>query len=115
RPAWNRLPSRLYFLSSRKRHTICYRDWSSDVCSSELAVSDTIIRLMLYGNRRNPASVGEKPRTFCMYCVITSNIPYAANRAAKRSEERRVGKECGARWAPRQQRTKDYACRYGRK
>jgi len=47
------------------------------------AVSDTIIRLMLYGNRRNPASAGEKPRTFCMYCVITSNIPYAANKAAK--------------------------------
>jgi hypothetical protein len=46
-------------------------------------VSDTIIRLMLYGNRRNPASVGEKPRTFCMYCVITSNIPYAANKTAK--------------------------------
>ena len=47
------------------------------------AVSDTIIRLMLYGNRRNPASVGEKPRTFCMYCVITSNIPYAANKTTK--------------------------------
>src|SRR5207244_3078327 len=47
------------------------------------AVSETIIRLMLYGKRRNPASVGEKPRTFCMYCVITSNIPYTANKAAK--------------------------------
>src|SRR3989337_4197730 len=23
-------------LSSRRRHTICYRDWSSDVCSSDL-------------------------------------------------------------------------------
>src|SRR5207245_3715472 len=22
--------------SSRRRHTICYRDWSSDVCSSDL-------------------------------------------------------------------------------
>src|SRR5438128_4093253 len=26
-----------FFFSSRRRHTICYRDWSSDVCSSDLA------------------------------------------------------------------------------
>src|SRR3989337_3762825 len=25
-----------FFLSSRRRHTRCYRDWSSDVCSSDL-------------------------------------------------------------------------------
>src|SRR2546429_3841673 len=27
----------MYFFSSRRRHTICSRDWSSDVCSSDLA------------------------------------------------------------------------------
>src|SRR5207245_7266784 len=33
------LRSRLSFLfSSRRRHTRCYRDWSSDVCSSDLPV-----------------------------------------------------------------------------
>src|SRR6266542_1133431 len=26
-----------FFLSSRRRHTSCYRDWSSDVCSSDLS------------------------------------------------------------------------------
>src|SRR5208282_5260429 len=26
-----------FFFSSRRRHTRCYRDWSSDVCSSDLA------------------------------------------------------------------------------
>src|SRR5207245_4062053 len=26
------------FFSSRRRHTRCYRDWSSDVCSSDLRV-----------------------------------------------------------------------------
>src|SRR5207245_4575973 len=25
-----------FFSSSRRRHTRCYRDWSSDVCSSDL-------------------------------------------------------------------------------
>src|SRR6266542_3353512 len=28
-----------FFFSSRRRHTRCYRDWSSDVCSSDLASS----------------------------------------------------------------------------
>src|SRR5476651_2783981 len=27
----------IYFFSSRRRHTIYWRDWSSDVCSSDLA------------------------------------------------------------------------------
>src|SRR5207245_6316479 len=27
-----------FFFSSRRRHTRCYRDWSSDVCSSDLHV-----------------------------------------------------------------------------
>src|SRR5207245_4362877 len=26
-----------FFFSSRRRHTRCYRDWSSDVCSSDLS------------------------------------------------------------------------------
>src|SRR6266852_4870397 len=29
----------VFFFSSRRRHTRCYRDWSSDVCSSDLAVA----------------------------------------------------------------------------
>src|SRR5271169_7147212 len=29
-------PRLLFFFSSRRRHTRCYRDWSSDVCSSDL-------------------------------------------------------------------------------
>src|SRR6266536_3165178 len=31
------LPPSLFFFSSRRRHTRCYRDWSSNVCSSDLA------------------------------------------------------------------------------
>src|SRR5208282_4675023 len=30
----------LFFFSSRRRHTRCYRDWSSDVCSSDLLACD---------------------------------------------------------------------------
>src|SRR3989449_9573055 len=32
----DRRVSSLFFFSSRRRHTRCSRDWSSDVCSSDL-------------------------------------------------------------------------------
>src|SRR2546429_5679041 len=32
-----RVTHRSFFFSSRRRHTRCSRDWSSDVCSSDLA------------------------------------------------------------------------------
>src|SRR2546429_1702793 len=32
-----RVVSVFFFFSSRRRHTRCSRDWSSDVCSSDLA------------------------------------------------------------------------------
>src|SRR6266498_5842207 len=31
----------VFFFSSRRRHTRCGRDWSSDVCSSDLFRADT--------------------------------------------------------------------------
>src|SRR5207245_3671725 len=31
-----------FFFSSRRRHTRCYRDWSSDVCSSDLLYRDRL-------------------------------------------------------------------------
>src|SRR5207245_2900411 len=36
-----------FFFSSRRRHTRCYRDWSSDVCSSDLSVNRVLIGLAL--------------------------------------------------------------------
>src|SRR3989442_7292519 len=33
---WENREDRLFFFSSRRRHTRCGRDWSSDVCSSDL-------------------------------------------------------------------------------
>src|SRR3989449_4185949 len=34
-----------FFFSSRRRHTRCSRDWSSDVCSSDLRESRRIVRM----------------------------------------------------------------------
>src|SRR5215208_8360782 len=68
----------LFFFSSRRRHTIGPRDWSSDVCSSDLSASPN-------------APSGWMPQPI-------SVAPAA--RSAERSEERRVGKECRYRWSP---------------
>src|SRR6476620_11999711 len=66
-----------FFFSSRRRHTRYWRDWSSDVCSSDLPL--------------------EQPR---VEVEDVARICLAAGRAAQRSEERRVGKECRSRWSP---------------
>src|SRR5207249_6061911 len=81
-----------FFFSSRRRHTISKRDWSSDVCSSDLSATTP----------SNPSLTGcEKPRA-PMRC---SPGPRAAAAAPDRfpswrSEERRVGKEGRYWWRP---------------
>src|SRR2546422_5041114 len=73
-----------FFFSSRRRHTRCSRDWSSDVCSSDLKIAMNMIELgRLQGKNAT--------MTYC----------FAPNGNGKvRSEERRVGKECRSRWSP---------------
>src|SRR5687768_17641678 len=37
-----------FFFSSRRRHTRCSRDWSSDVCSSDLAeMTETLLEMIV--------------------------------------------------------------------
>src|SRR5207253_4363296 len=69
-----------FFFSSRRRHTRWPRDWSSDVCSSDLA-----------------------PHGFASSrCSVSFRVSLSDSRrvASRRSEERRVGKECRSRWSP---------------
>src|SRR5699024_12232287 len=62
----------IFFFSSRRRHTRSKRDWSSDVCSSDLAWS-------VIARKSNTKSL---KRRFARHVV-----------GPQRSEERRVGKE----------------------
>src|SRR2546429_1045232 len=95
-----------FFFSSRRRHTRCSRDWSSDVCSSDLS--------LIY-SRRNSISVQLASSAFTadtvsvqLSHVITTDGKLQAiltgslenGQYENRSEERRVGKECRSRWAP---------------
>src|SRR6267378_5324751 len=42
-----------FFFSSRRRHTRSLRDWSSDVCSSDLLMTTAALPLGLYAARRH--------------------------------------------------------------
>src|SRR5690348_17407174 len=89
-----------FFFSSRRRHTRWTGDWSSDVCSSDLQPD-------------GPAGAAEGRRPAAGRAARHQPRPGAgaADRAgraavadgdgvARRSEERRVGKECRSRWSP---------------
>src|SRR5947199_7441054 len=38
----------LFFFSSRRRHTRCLSDWSSDVCSSDLILARSVWNILVF-------------------------------------------------------------------
>src|SRR5438477_12915608 len=101
----------LFFFSSRRRHTRLTCDWSSDVCSSDLRSpgagrsargqpaaaaprldGSDLERPVLRADLRNQRFTLDRVDAHLQVCT---HAAYTA-----RSEERRVGNECGARWAP---------------
>src|SRR5690349_21949647 len=97
--------SLFFFFTNRRRHTRSLRDWSSDVCSSDLDDLST-------GDRRNLEAVinrveliegdvtdAETVRQAVRGCEVVyhqaalASVPRSvANPLATRSEERRVGR-----------------------
>src|SRR5207253_4869689 len=97
----------LFFFSSRRRHTRWPRDWSSDVCSSDLysatnatARSMSARVVMLHTSTTAESTCSGSSTTFWTYPGLK---PAAWN---WRSEERRVGKECRSRWSPYHEKKK---------
>src|SRR5437899_8076460 len=95
-----------FFFSSRRRHTRCLSDWSSDVCSSDLVVApvcgSTIGSLPIV----DPQTGATTPATLFLAVLGASNLTYAEPVLHQdlptwigRSEERRVGKEGRSRGA----------------
>src|SRR5690606_40062314 len=92
--------------SSRRRHTIFSRDWSSDVCSSDLAVKarygwkvvdgeliphtrqQVVIERIKRLREKDGLSLNQIAKTLNTKCV-----PTLTGGKWDRSEERRVGKE----------------------
>src|SRR5205809_7019980 len=54
------LAERFFFFSSRRRHTRCSRDWSSDVCSSDLHDQPQLIMLAVPVAVAPPAGAAPK-------------------------------------------------------
>src|SRR5262249_56758029 len=99
------------FFSSRRRHTRLVSDWSSDVCSSDLC-SDAGVPVYfvkigtaarLDGNIKQAISDGFDHLIETINPPILKHVtnPLTNERGykGKRSEERRVGKECRSRWS----------------
>src|SRR3712207_7379151 len=100
-----------FFFSSRRRHTRYWRDWSSDVCSSDLreilpikAIATTEVGQCQMWTSLHFDVIS--PGTFFSSTGLgTMGFGFPASIGAKaampdRSEERRVGKECRSRWSP---------------
>src|SRR2546429_8958145 len=49
----------VFFFSSRRRHTRCSRDWSSDVCSSDLDLENFLAAVRLGAERYHAARGGD--------------------------------------------------------
>src|SRR3712207_7489525 len=93
----------LFFFSSRRRHTRYWRDWSSDVCSSDLTLSvePASIFSAEYGAAMLKAGTPEKVDQEPIGTGPFAFVVYQKDAAVRfRSEERRVGKECRSRWSP---------------
>src|SRR3712207_8573706 len=92
-----------FFFSSRRRHTRYWRDWSSDVCSSDL---DRLLACHRLDDRAPEGfRAGTRMHDDVQSSIDVVRISLKADEAQiipepPRSEERRVGKECRSRWSP---------------
>src|SRR5690606_40140515 len=98
-----------FFFSSRRRHTRFSRDWSSDVCSSDLRIDNEKLERLVrehfdlrpYGILKMLDLVRPIYRPTSTYGHFGREEPgFTWEKTDKRSEERRVGKECRARRSP---------------
>src|SRR5205814_6811758 len=83
----------VFFFSSRRRHTRCLSDWSSDVCSSDLVqqFGSPEAAAAAYNAGEDRIAAWKAERNYEEIPELVESI---------RSEERRVGKECRWRWWP---------------
>src|SRR3712207_8297496 len=97
-----------FFFSSRRRHTRYWRDWSSDVCSSDLPhlphLRAPVARVASKGYRLAVRGEGGAAVAGRVAGEVLLGGPVGVHHhdipVDARSEERRVGKECRSRWSP---------------
>src|SRR5690606_40443253 len=102
----------VFFFSSRRRHTRFSRDWSSDVCSSDLGWTWVLTRHGVHVSaidngplRQHVLDTGlvEHLRADGFHWQPPRPLDWmVCDMVEQRSEERRVGKEGRSRWSPEQ-------------
>src|SRR5690606_39694514 len=104
-----------FFFSSRRRHTRFSRDWSSDVCSSDLDCkefvnADNIAAGLSPFNVEGVAFEAGRLMLHRINELLDENADFAfeTTLATRRSEERRVGKECRSGWWENNYRKEHY-------
>src|SRR5207249_8762183 len=102
--SWNEC----FFFSSRRRHTRSKRDWSSDVCSSDLSCgsvdSTGLYKAPAAVPTAAPSSTTAPVNAAGIVTVFAfSKVDNARIAQAARSEERRVGKERRFSWSTYEQ------------
>src|SRR5439155_14431830 len=90
-------PFYFFFFSSRRRHTRWPRDWSSDVCSSDLFNSSrgqVEFNLLITSGGMPSAHAAVVTSLALTTLILQGARSPLFGVVAVRSEERRVGKEC---------------------
>src|SRR3546814_2973858 len=102
----------LFFFKHKTAYEMRISDWSSDVCSSDLAGLPARPRLRALrrhfrGGRDDGADIPRRPHLACPLpreLLAARAVDGRDRRDRARSEERRVGKECvstcRSRWSP---------------
>src|SRR5690606_40019307 len=105
----------VFFFSSRRRHTRFSRDWSSDVCSSDLILPESGACAWSSGDSSphavNAVSNAAPARTALIFFTLAFYPTADPLLHRRRSEERRVGKECRSRWPPYPEKKKQVTAR----
>src|SRR3546814_3103805 len=111
-----------FFFTQKTAYEMRISDWSSDVCSSDLILCASPAYIEKHGMPKTPRDLakhnclrfsglasfphwrlrcGNKFQTISPTGSLTANDSQSLLAAARRSEERRVGKECGRTCRPR--------------
>src|SRR5690625_5479264 len=78
----------IFFFSSRRRHTRWPRDWSSDVCSSDLSsTSDEVGTPRAWWSRATSLAIWIAPRSWKWVSSLTPSGRLGYTPSAARSEE----------------------------
>src|SRR5690349_23589149 len=104
-----------FFFSSRRRHTRSLRDWSSDVCSSDLSFLPSYLFAMKFATWT--CGFGLVKRSVVNQYIVHFIIPHSSIiniENIRRSEERRVGKsvDLGGRRIIKKKKTKRKRSKY---